>query len=120
MKIVIPTNSRAGLDDTVAEHFGRPLTYTFINEAGEVIEIIDNTSRHQGGAGLPPEIMKKHGADVLLCQDIGPRAINLCEELGIDVYIGSGLTVVKEIFTAWQNHELKKAGVEDACEDHKH
>ncbi len=118
MKIVVPTNSRKGLNDKVAEHFGRCLTYTFLNEQGEVIEIIDNTSEHMGGAGLPPELMKKHGADTLLCKDIGPRAIGLCKELGIDVYVHQAETV-KDIFELWQNKKLKKAGVEDACKEHK-
>jgi len=118
VKIVIPTNNRKGLEDTVAEHFGRCLTYTFLNEKGEVVEIIDNTSEHMGGRGLPPELMKKHGADVLLCRDIGPRAINLCKELGIDVYVYKAETV-KEIFKLWQNNKLKKAGAEDVCEGHK-
>ena len=118
MKIVVPTNSRKGLDDTIAEHFGRCLTYTFLNEKGEIIEIIDNTSEHMGGAGLPPELMKKHGANVLLCRGLGPRAINLCKELGIDVYVYRAETV-KDIFELWQNKKLKKAGAEDACEQHK-
>ena len=117
MKIVVPTNSKKGLDDKIAEHFGRCLTYTFLNEKGEVIEIIDNTSEHGGGQGLPPELMKKYGADVLLCRDIGPRAINLCKELGIDVYARQSDTV-KNIFELWQDNKLKLAGVEDACEQH--
>ncbi len=118
MKIVIPTNNKKGLDDKVADHFGRCLTYTFLNEKGEVIEIIDNTSEHMGGKGLPPELMKKHSANVLLCSGLGPRAINLCEELGINVYVYQTDTV-KEIFDLWQNNKLKKAGAEDACEEHK-
>ena len=71
MKIVIPTNNKKGLDDTVAEHFGRCLTYTFLNEKGEVVEIINNTSEHMGGSELPPELMKKHGANILLCRELG-------------------------------------------------
>jgi len=118
MKIVIPTNNKKGLEDTVANHFGRCLTYTFLNEKGEVVEIVDNTSEHGGGAGLPPELIKKHGANVLLCKDIGPRAINLCKELGIDVYVCQ-VETVKDIFKLWRNNKLKKAGVEDACEEHK-
>jgi len=118
MKIVIPTNAKQGLNDKIAEHFGRCSTYTFLNKKGEVIEIIDNTSEHMGGIGLPPELMKKHGADVLLCKDLGPRAINLCKELGIDVYVHQAETV-KDIFKLWQNKKLKKAGVEDTCEQHK-
>ena len=118
MKIVIPTNNKKGMDDTVAEHFGRCDTYTFLNEEGEVVEIIDNTSEHMGGIGLPPELMKKYGADVLLCGGLGLRALNLCGKLEIDVYVYQAETV-KEIFGLWKNNKIKKAGVEDACGEHK-
>ncbi|OGZ33690.1 MAG: hypothetical protein A2174_00685 [Candidatus Portnoybacteria bacterium RBG_13_41_18] len=118
MKIVIPTNNKNGLDDKIAEHFGRCLTYTFLNEKGEIIEIIDNTSEHMGGKGLPPELMKNHGADILLCKDLGPRALNLCGELGIEVYVCQAETV-KEIFERWKNNEIKKADLKDVCERHK-
>jgi len=118
MKIVIPANNKGGLDDKIAEHFGRCLTYTFLNEKGKIIKIIDNTSEHMGGTGLPPELMKKHGADILLCKGLGQRAINLCQELDIDVYVYQADTV-EDIFKLWQNKKLKKAGVEDACEEHK-
>ncbi|MBU1037045.1 NifB/NifX family molybdenum-iron cluster-binding protein [Patescibacteria group bacterium] len=118
MKIVIPTNTKKGLDDKIAEHFGRSKTYTFLNENSEVIDIIDNTSEHSGGQGLPPELMKKHGADVLLCRGLGPKAINLCKELGIDVYVYQAETV-REIFKLWQNKEIKKADVKNVCENHQ-
>ena len=118
MKIVIPTNNKKGLDDTIAEHFGRCPTYTFLNEKDEVVEIIDNTSEHMGGIGLPPELMKKHGADILLCKELGPRALNLCEQLGIDVYVGQAETV-REIFEMWKNNKIKKADEGDVCEQHK-
>ena len=118
MKIVIPTDNKKGIEDTVAEHFGRCLTYTFLNEKGEVVEIIDNTSEHMGGIGLPPELMKKHGADILLCKGIGPRALNLCKELGIEVYVCQAETV-REIFKMWKNNKIKKAGIENVCEQHK-
>jgi predicted Fe-Mo cluster-binding NifX family protein len=118
MKIVVPTNNKKGLDDKVADHFGRCQTYTFLNEKGEVLETIDNTSEHMGGVGLPPELMKKHEANVLLCKGLGPRALILCEELGIDVYVYQAETV-KDIFEIWKSGKIKKAGAEDVCEDHK-
>jgi len=117
MRIVIPTNSKKGLSDAVAEHFGRCNTYTFLNEKGEVIEIIDNTSEHGGGSGLPPELMREHGANVLLCRNLGPRALSLCKQLGIEVYVCQAETV-KEIFELWKNNKIKKAGFEDVCEEH--
>ena len=118
MKIVIPTDSRKGIEDTVALHFGRCSTYTFLDENGEVIEIIDNTSEHMGGKGLPPELMKEHGADILLCRDLGPRALELCKELGIEVYTCEAETV-RGMFELWKGNEMKKAGNDDVCESHK-
>lgn len=118
MKIVIPTDSDKGLDDTVAMHFGRCNTYTFLGENGKVIETIDNTSEHMGGTGLPPELMKKHGANVLLCKGLGLRALNLCKEFGIDVYTCEAGTV-KEIFELWKNKKIKKSDFDDVCEEHK-
>lgn len=118
MKIVIPTNNKDDLDSTVAEHFGRCSTYTFLDEKGNLLEIIDNTSEHMGGRGLPPELMKEHGANILLCKDLGPRALTLCDQLKIDVYVSQAETV-REIFDLWANNKLKKAGTEDVCEQHK-
>jgi predicted Fe-Mo cluster-binding NifX family protein len=118
MKIVIPTDNKKGLDDKIAEHFGRCRTYTFLNKEGKIIKIIDNKSLHMGGAGLPPEFLKEEGADVLLCKEIGPRAISLCKDLEIDVYVYKAKTV-REIFEMWKDNKIKKAGSEDACESHK-
>jgi len=118
MKIVIPTDYKKGLEDAVAEHFGRCLTYTFLNEKGEVLEIVDNTSEDRGGKGLPPELIKEKGADILLCKDIGSKAVILCKKLGIEVYIGQA-EIVKEIFEMWKNNEIKKAEPEDVYEEYK-
>lgn len=118
MKIVIPTDGQKGLDDKIAEHFGRCNTYTFLNEKGKVLEIIDNTSEHMGGKGLPPELMKEHGADVLLCRGLGPKALSLCGEFGIDIYVHPAETA-EEIFEMWKNNQLQKATSQDVCEEHK-
>lgn len=118
MKIAIPTNSTKGIDDEVAVHFGRCPAYTILNEHGEVIEIIQNTSEHMGGKGLPPELIKNREATILLCGDIGPRAIRLCADLGIDIYVCKEKEV-RRVFEAWKSGKLKKAGIGDACEEHK-
>jgi len=118
MRIVIPTDDKKGLSDKVAEHFGRCNTYTFLEEKGKIVEIIENTSEHKGGIGLPPELMKKHGADVLLCKELGPRALDLCKQLKIDVYVCQAETV-KEIFELWKSKKIEKADLEDVCEEHR-
>ncbi len=118
MKIVIPTDGRQGLGEKVADHFGRCHTYTFLDGNGKLLEIIKNTSEHMGGKDLPPELMKEHGADVLLCHDLGPRALNLCAEFGIEVYCGQAQTV-GDFFALWKNNKLKKASLKDVCAEHK-
>jgi len=118
MKIIVPTDNKKGMQDMVAEHFGRCQTYTLLDEKGNVLEIIDNTSEHMGGVGLPPELMKKHGADVLLCKELGPRALDLCQQLRIGVYVCQAKTV-RDIFEMWENKKIKKAGSGDICGEHK-
>lgn len=118
VKIAIPTDSKKGMDDNIAEHFGRCKTYTFVDKKGEILEIAENTSGHMGGKGLPPELMKKNGANILLCRGLGPRALKSCWELGIEVYVEEVRTV-KEIFEMWKNNKLKKATLGDVCEEHK-
>jgi len=113
MKIVIPTEDKEGLNSKVAEHFGRCNYYIFLDEEGRVIEIVDNTSKHSN-FNLPPELIKNHGADVLLCRGIGPKALDLCKQFGIDVYVLESKTV-KEIFEKWKKGEIKKASFEDVC-----
>ena len=117
MRIVIPTIGKKGLEDRVAEHFGRCETYTFIAEKGNLLKAIENTSEHMGGKGLPPELMKKHGAGILLCKGLGFRALKLCEEFNIKVYVGKS-GKVKEIFEDWKNNKIKRAGADDACAEH--
>jgi len=114
MIIAIPTDGKRGLEESVAEHFGRCETYTFLDEEGGVIEIIENIGEHKGGTELPPEIIKKHGANVVLCKGIGPKALNLCKQLGIEVFIGQAETV-KEIFELWKKNKIKKADFGDVC-----
>ena len=71
-----------------------------------------------GGTGLPPELMKNHRANILLCRNLGPRALKLCRELGIEVYVCQAETA-KEIFNFWKDKKIKKAGFDDVCEEHR-
>ncbi len=114
----MPTNAKE-VDGNIADHFGRCSFYILFNEKGEMVDVIDNSSEHGGGQGLPPELMKKNGVDIVLCKDIGPRAISLCQELGIKVYVDRDSEKVIDIVSKWQRGDLAKAGESDACQDHK-
>ena len=116
-RIAVPTNGVNGLSEAVAEHFGRCQTYTFLNSKGEVIKVINNTSEHMEGIGLPPVLLKKEGADILLCKDLGPKALSYFHQFGISVCVDQAKTV-KEIYQRWKSKKLKPAGPQDTCQHH--
>ena len=117
MKICIPTIGNKGMDDVVGEHFGRVPTYTVVDLDKNEVKIIPNTSHHMGGHGDPPEIMLKEGVNVMICQGLGRRAIDMFEGFGIDVYIGAYGTV-KDAVDAFKQGKLQKAGESDGCGKH--
>ena len=46
MKVCLPTMGLDGLNDMVAQHFGRAPTYTVVDIEANKIEIIANTGEH--------------------------------------------------------------------------
>ena len=119
VKVSIPTLGNLGLDEYVSEHFGRAPTFTIVDLETNEVKVIPNTSQHMGGEGYPPEIMARQGVEVMLCSGLGPRAIALFEQLGIEVYVGAYGTV-RETIQAWQAGRLQMATDENACKAHRH
>ncbi len=55
----------------------------------------------------------------MLCSGLGPRAIGMFEQFGIEVYVGASGTVREAVrdFQAGMLHEATDA---DACREHRH
>jgi predicted Fe-Mo cluster-binding NifX family protein len=119
MKICIPSIGEGGMDDMVAQHFGRAPTYTIMNLETETVDIIPNTGEHMGGVGLPPEFISKAGADIMLCSGLGPKAVYMFEGYGISVFVGASGTV-RDAIDAWEKGLLEEATDENACKEHRH
>ncbi len=117
MKIGIPSMGQKGLDDQVGEHFGRVPTYTIVDLDNDEVKVVENTSHHTGGSGDPPQIMKQEGVDVMVCRGLGRRAIDLFQQLGIDVYIGATGSV-RDTVEAFKNGQLQQATMTDGCQQH--
>jgi predicted Fe-Mo cluster-binding NifX family protein len=116
-RLCVPTSGSGGLDDLVGEHFGRVPTFTLVDsETGEV-EILDNTSEHMGGAGLPADLLIRAGAEVILCRGLGRRAIQMLSDGGVSVCTGVSGTVA-QVVAAWKAGSLTEAGEADACARH--
>jgi predicted Fe-Mo cluster-binding NifX family protein len=116
-KLCVPTSGSGGLDDLVGEHFGRVPTYTIYDSETGAVEVVDNTSEHAGGTGLPADILANLGIDVLLCNGLGRRAIGILSESGIEVSIGLSGTA-REAIEAWKGGRLSGASEGDACQQH--
>lgn len=119
MKVCIPTMGNSGLNEQVSSHFGRAPTFTIVNTETNEVKVIPNQSDHMGGAGKPPEHLSQAGVDVMLCAGLGPRAVQMFEGYGIEVYIGAQGTV-EDTVRLWRSNQLAIATDENACREHKH
>jgi predicted Fe-Mo cluster-binding NifX family protein len=92
-------------------------TYTIYDTETQSVEVVDNTSEHAGGAGLPADILSNLGIDVLLCRGAGRRALGILSGNGIEVCVGLSGTA-GEAIEAWRQGELTGASDADACQQH--
>jgi len=116
-RVCVPTAGPGGLDDVVGEHFGRVPTYTIYDSDSGAVEVVDNTSEHAGGRGLPADILSSLGIDVLLCSGLGRRAIGILNANGVEVCIGQSGTA-RDAIEAWKGGRLSSASDDDACQQH--
>ncbi len=119
MKLCIPTLGRGGLDDIVSEHFGRAPAFTIVDMNTKDVKVVPNSGEHFGGTRAAPEILAAEGVEVVLCSGLGPRAINMFEQFGIEVYVGASGSV-RDAIRAFQAGLLHEASDRDACMMHRH
>lgn len=119
MKVCIPTKEKGGMEDELSEHFGSAPTFTIIDAETMTVEVVPNKSDHFGGTGKPPEQIERTGAKVVVCRGLGPKAMILLRDYGIEVFVGASGNA-KEAFEMWSKGELQKASLKDACQGHIH
>ena len=118
--VCIPTLDNGGLLSRVSTHFGKTSYFTFIKlENGKIKEInaIESASRHNGGSGVPAEIIFNSKVDVLICGSLGTKAISTLCSNGIKVISGAS-GKVKDVFNEWKVGMLPVAD-ENLCKNCK-
>jgi len=110
---------RGGLEDVVCDHFGRAPTFTVLDLESNEVLVVKNRSEHMGGLGKPPEHIAKTGAKVLICSGLGPKAIDMLQSLGVQVFVGASGTV-EEAVRMWRDGKLQAATHDIACKEHHH
>ena len=119
MKVCIPTMEKGGMDDELSEHFGGSPTFTIVDSETKDVKIVPNQSDHFGGAGKAPEQIESTGATVVICRGIGPKAMIMLRDFGIDVYTGSTGNV-RNALEMWSSGKLQKASIRNACHGQMH
>lgn len=94
MKIGIPVSQADGKGD-INMHFGRSPYFAIVEIDQEKItnmEVIPNTAQHQsGGAGITgSQLVANQGVDAIIAPNMGPRAVDIFNQLGIELFQSSG------------------------------
>lgn len=110
MKIAI-SSTGSDLNSNVDERFGRcPYFIIAEIENNEIksSESVENTSANQmGGAGMTAaQTVADKGVSAVITGNMGPRAFSVFQQLGVDIYQGSG--TVKEVIEKFLKNELSK------------
>lgn len=110
MKIAV-SSTGPGLESQVDVRFGRCPYFVIVEIEDKEIkgsEDLQNTATAQmGGAGISAaQLVADKGAKAIITGNMGPRAFTVFQQLGIDIYQGSG--TVKEVVEKFIKGELKK------------
>jgi len=119
MKICVPTMGEAGMEEAICQHFGRAPTFTIVDTDSGKITVLPNVSEHMGGTGLPTETIFAAGVQLMIVGGLGPKAVAMFNEGGVDVFVGATGTV-KDAIDDWRANMLSRAIVDNACQDHQH
>jgi len=95
-KIAIPTN-----DGVLWPHFGKAPQVTIVTiEDGQVKEtIVLDAPEHEHGA--MPRFIAAHGCTDVLCGGLGGGAVNMLNQLGIEVHAGAPAIPVAELLSQY-------------------
>ena len=99
MLIAVPSDTSAGLDSTISEHFGHCGAFTLVHvENGQIgeVSIIENGGHEQGGCMTPVQLLKDNGVEVLLAGGMGQRPLAGFQQVGITVHFKADAQSVRD------------------------
>lgn len=118
-RIAIALENDGTVEGTVSAHFGRCPAYgiwRIANGTAEKIEVVSNPYFEQHVPGAVPGFIRKTGANVMIAGGMGPRAIALFNEMGIEVVTGA-LGNPANVMKAYVRGEL--SGIVPCRHDHE-
>jgi len=111
LRIAVPTCGDRGLEDTVAEVFGRAKTFTMVDvDSGrvEAVRVLVNpaASYRQGAGPIAVKMLMDHGANIVAAGDVGPGVLSLLEQHGVPMLTVKPGTRVAEVVRLARDHAI--------------
>lgn len=117
--VCVPSLDQGGLKGNISQHLGKTPYFVLIkweNDQIENFQILESKAKHVGGNMTPGEFIAGSEAKTLLCGNLGPKAVQMLQRAGIEVYVGASGTVI-EALQSWAEGKLKLANVDTACSE---
>ena len=90
-RIAFACEDDTGLESELSAHFGRCPYYTIVAVKEDKIvesEVVKNPHFHNHQPGAVPNFIRSQNVDVMIAGGMGPRAIDLFSQFGIEVATG--------------------------------
>jgi len=106
-----------GLSSEISIHFGKSPYFTLLgvkDKEIEEIEVIESLGKHKGGNMTPAEIIIQSQVDMLLCANLGSKAVQMLQQSGVKIFVGASGTV-ENIIEEWKTDKLHLADENSGC-----
>lgn len=117
-RIAVPSTVPGGLEAEVGAHFGHCDLYTIIdveNGAVTAVSTLPNVPHQQGGCMAPVQHLAGNGVNTLIAGGMGMRPLMGFNQMGIDVFYGSGAPSVGTAVDALLKGALVRFTQEYTC-----
>jgi predicted Fe-Mo cluster-binding NifX family protein len=117
-KIALACEDNKGLNGQISQHFGRCPSYLIVDVEGNEIkksDIISNPYYDNHIPGMVPKFISEQGVNVMIAGGMGPRAIDMFSNFGIEVVTGA-IGNAGNVLKAYLQGEI--SGVEPCKHDH--
>ncbi|MEN8150613.1 MAG: NifB/NifX family molybdenum-iron cluster-binding protein [Planctomycetota bacterium] len=103
LRVAVAAADELGLDGPVSAHFGRCPAYVVAEVRGEEVtgnEVVANPHFANHAPGQVPRFLADLRADVVLAGGMGPRAVHILQNHGIEVATGATGTI-RDAIHSW-------------------
>ena len=117
-RIAIPSTLPGGLEAGIGAHFGHCDIYTLVEtQNGKILDVrtLPNVPHQQGGCMAPVNHLAQNGVNVLIAGGMGMRPLMGFQQVGIQVFHGSGAPSVGHAVQALLMGSLPAFSTEFTC-----